>query len=66
MLAVVHKGEAVVPARYNNAETFGGGGGNNVSVNNKFILSQTPDKRTQAQIAAMAGASIQNAVKRNS
>ena len=60
-LAMIHKGEKIVPAKYNNDSA----NNTSMSVNNNFILNSAPDKRTQAQIAAQAGSSIQNAMKRN-
>lgn len=63
MLAVVHRGERIVPASQNNPNSLGGGG--STTVNNNFIMSTPPDNRTQAQIATLAGLSIQRAMARN-
>lgn len=59
-LALIHKGEAVVPARYNNQGTPGA-----VSVTNHFSLGQATDLRTQSQIAHMAASALSRASKRN-
>lgn len=60
MLAVVHKGEAIIPAQRNL-----GGGGQTVNVSNSFALSGPVDRRTQQQIAQLAGAAVQRATARN-
>jgi hypothetical protein len=61
-IALIHKGEAVVPAAYNNS-----GGSRNMSarVQNNFYMPKNYDLRTQNQIAYSAGASIQSAMRRN-
>ena len=64
MVAQIHKGEAIVPAKYNNPESMGGVN-KNTTVHNQFIVSSPPDRRTQMQIANMAGNSIQTAMRRN-
>ncbi|MDZ4253208.1 MAG: hypothetical protein U1A72_11640, partial [Sulfuritalea sp.] len=57
--AFLHRGEAVIPAAENN----GGGGG--MTVINQFTITGAMDRRTQAQIAAAAGESVQRAMARN-
>lgn len=64
MLAVVHRGERIVPAAQNNPAMMGGGG-QSVSVVNHFTVSGGVDRRTQEQMAALAGLSIQRAMARN-
>ncbi len=61
-VALLHKGEAVVPAAYNN-----GGGSRNMSarIQNNFYMPKNYDLRTQTQMAYAAGGSIQNALRRN-
>lgn len=58
MVAKIHKGEKIVPAAENN-------GSKTVTVINNFTVPQPTDRRTQEQIAAMAGASVQHAMMRN-
>ncbi|MCA3795493.1 MAG: phage tail length tape measure family protein [Burkholderia sp.] len=60
MIAQIHRGEAIVPAHMNSP--YAGG---NVNVSNQFVLPGGTDLRTQSQIAAMAGASISQAMRRN-
>lgn len=60
MIAQIHRGEAIVPAHMNSPYAPG-----NVSVSNQFVLPGGTDLRTQSQIAAMAGASISQAMRRN-
>lgn len=60
MIAQIHRGEAIVPAHMNSPYSPG-----NVSVSNQFVLPGGTDLRTQSQIAAMAGASISQAMRRN-
>lgn len=62
MIAKIHKGERIVPAKYNNDKYAGG---NSMKVSNTFIMNQTPDMRTQMQIGAFAGSHLQRAMKRN-
>lgn len=57
-LAMMHPQETVT----DHAKGQRAGG---VNVVNNFVLSQPADRRTQEQIAAMAGASIQTAMARN-
>ncbi|HEY6020563.1 MAG TPA: phage tail tape measure C-terminal domain-containing protein [Candidatus Paceibacterota bacterium] len=64
MLALVHKGERIVPASQNNPNALGGGG-QNMTVHNNFTVAGNVDTRTQAQIATLAGLSIQRAMARN-
>ena len=56
-LALVHQGEKIVPA----AENARSGG----SVIINFAISGAVDSRTQAQMAAQAGAAVQRAMRRN-
>ena len=58
-LALIHQGERIIPAAQNRA------GGSGISVVNNFTLTAPADRRTQEQVAAMAGASIQTAMRRN-
>ncbi|OMR06253.1 hypothetical protein AQ718_03255, partial [Burkholderia pseudomallei] len=60
MIAQIHQGEAIVPAHLNSPYNPG-----NVNVSNQFVLPGGTDLRTQSQIAAMAGASISQAMRRN-
>ncbi|CAJ2951825.1 hypothetical protein [Burkholderia pseudomallei] len=60
MIAQIHRGEAIVPAHLNSPYNPG-----NVNVSNQFVLPGGTDLRTQSQIAAMAGASISQAMRRN-
>lgn len=64
MVAKIHKGERIVPAKYNNAD-YGSKTNQNLNVVNNFNLSQATDRRTQMQMAAMAGSELQKAMKRN-
>lgn len=61
MLAMIHKGEKIVPAAQNNGSSNGFG---NVSMN--FVLNSPADARTQQQIAANAFAGLRRAAMRNS
>lgn len=58
-LAMLHRGEAVVPARYNKPSPSA------LSVTNHFQIGQATDLRTQTQIASLAAASISRAARRN-
>lgn len=64
MLAMVHKGEQIVPAAFNKI-----GGQSSKSVNQSFAfnfaLTGPVDKRTQQQLAAVAGNAVQVALRRN-
>jgi hypothetical protein len=59
-LAFVHKGEAVVPAKYNRAGANLGG----LAVHNQFVVNGQIDSRTQDQIAAAAGRAVNRAASR--
>ncbi len=61
MVAKIHKGEKIVPARYNNEQSQS----KNVSINNQFVLSGPVDRRTQMQIAQTAGNSVKAASMKN-
>ncbi|WP_080491904.1 phage tail length tape measure family protein [Burkholderia ubonensis] len=61
MIAQIHQGEAIVPAWANRPEYNSGG----LTVNNQFVIPGGVDMRTQSQVAAMAGASLSQAMKRN-
>jgi len=56
--AIIHRGERIVPAAQNRPGATG------VTVVYNFTLQQPADRRTQEQIAALAGASIQTALAR--
>lgn len=60
-LAVVHRGEAVIPAQYNKKGALGG----SFQVTNHFTISGPVDTRTQDQIAAAAARGVQRATSRN-
>jgi hypothetical protein len=53
---MVHKGEAIIPAAYNN-RTFGGG----FAVHNQFAISGPIDTRTQQQIMKAAAEGVRRA-----
>ncbi len=61
MFAKVHKGEAIVPARYNN----GAGAGGSMQVTQHFAISGPADTRTQQQIASAAARGLSVAQRRN-
>ena len=61
MLAFIHEGEKITPAKYN----VPGGEGRPVVVQNTFHLSGPVDQRTQTQVAAQAGSAVQRALARN-
>lgn len=58
-LAMLHRGEAVVPARYNKPTPAA------LNVTNNFSLGQVTDLRTQSQVATLAASTIGRAVRRN-
>jgi len=60
-LALVHRGERIVPA----AQNKGGGQGDPFQVVNHFHISGPVDSRTQDQIAASAARATQRAMYRN-
>lgn len=58
--------EAIMPLKRGADGKLGvSGGGQSVTVTNHFVLQSPADQRTQAQIAAKAGASVQRAMARN-
>ena len=61
-LAYLHKGEAIVPAAQNNQSKSTP----TMTVNMNFTVPAPTDRRTQNQIATMAGLAIQQAIQRNS
>ncbi|MFG7180667.1 hypothetical protein ACGYQ5_14160 [Burkholderia pseudomallei] len=58
-LAILHRGEAVVPSRYNRPTPAA------LNVTNNFALGQVTDLRTQSQVATLAAATIGRAARRN-
>jgi hypothetical protein len=62
-LALIHQGEAIVPAAANKVGNYNPGG--DVTIHNNFALPAAVDNRTMAQIAASAGGSISLAMRRN-
>ena len=63
-MAMVHKGETILPAAQ--AEKFRAGAyGGGMTVSNQFILSGAPDRTTQDQMAVLAASSMNNAMRRN-
>ena len=64
MLAFVHKGERITPASQNNAAMLGASRGS-MTVQNNFTVAGNVDRRTQEQIATLAGLSIQRSMARN-
>lgn len=60
MLAIVHKGEAIIPAKYNQ-----GGGGGGMNIVNNFHVAAPADPRSQMQIAALAAQAASRASRRN-
>jgi hypothetical protein len=60
MLAMVHKGEKIVPAAENRA-----GSQRPLSVTNNFSVQGKIDRSTENQIAVRAGRAIQEAMRRN-
>lgn len=61
MLALVHQGEAIIPAKFN---TPGGAVGGNSTVVNNFAITGPVDTRTQQQIAQMVGQAVGRALSR--
>lgn len=61
MLAVIHKGEAIIPAHMNH----GGHVGGSTVINNNFHLATPADPRTQTQIAHLAAQASSRAMRRN-
>jgi hypothetical protein len=59
-LAMIHKGEAIIPAQYNQSASS-----RSVVVTNNFSLGQATDLRTQQQVAAMAASGLGRASRRN-
>jgi hypothetical protein len=59
MLAFLHKGEKVTPAKYNTSKN------GNMSVVNNFHLAGPADMRTQEQIASQAQLGLMRASRRN-
>lgn len=62
MLAVIHRGEAIVPASMNKAGAMTGGG---MSVSQHFHLSGQMDARSQGQLAAAAYRGVIGAQRRH-
>lgn len=61
MVALIHQGEAVIPAEFNKAGRFGGG----VTVSNHFAITGPVDRRTQDQIAVATQRAVMRATYRN-
>jgi hypothetical protein len=64
MPAILHKGEAVVPAEYNPSAGGAASGQQPMVVHNVFNLPGPVDGRTQKQIAVAAGRGLQLAMTR--
>jgi hypothetical protein len=63
MLAIVHRGEAVIPAAQNNPGMLGGS--RSLVVNNAFNFAGPVDTRTQSQIAVQTSKSVDRAMRRS-
>lgn len=59
MVAMIHKGEKITPAKYNNNKPNG-----SINVVNHFIVSGPTDQRSQQQIATQAYGGIMKAMRR--
>lgn len=57
-LALIHKGEAIIPA----SENVGGRG---MTVNQSFNFAAPTDRRAQSEVATAAGLGVQRAIARN-
>jgi len=63
-LAVLQKGEVVLPKNLVKNMPKKDAGGNHIVVNNSFIISSPTDRSSQEQIAAKAGLAISRAIRR--
>ncbi len=61
MVAVVHKGEAIIPAAYNNASAAGG----MINMRNTFMFNGPVDTRTQTQMALQMQRVADKAMRRS-
>jgi len=65
-LALIHKGERIISASQNNPAMLGAlSSGQSMTVHNNFTVAGNVDRRTQEQIASLAGLGIQRAMARN-
>jgi hypothetical protein len=62
MVAMIHKGEKIVPAAYNNPKSQGAG---NVVQHLNFNFDQPQSSQTMMQLASATGMSMQRAMQRN-
>lgn len=63
MVAQIHKGEKITPAKYNNDKDNSKQG--NIGIVNNYTIQGQVDRRTQQQIAGSAAAAANDALRRN-